>query len=89
MAKKISVQWGRLHNGTTRTMTREFPSAVKAAEFAEDILFMIDPDGPHTAASEKNMLVSKDKPRVSYWLRTRDQWVDVEYIVQSTKKEKP
>lgn len=87
--KKIRVIWGcRLavpavlpdHPGEEiRTMTRDFGTRAQAAEFAEDILFMIDPQGKHTASTETAWKLRADKPRVEWMSNTRDQWVIVSY----------
>ena len=82
---KISVVWGRrtpigVRTGLEQvhTMTREFGSAKKAAEFASDILYVRYGPEVSNAHTEKFYMVSRDRPRVEYMNNTKDEWVLVE-----------
>lgn len=63
-----------------RTMTREFGSAKAAAEFACDILFVLEGYGTVGMGSEKYYTVSRDKPRVQFDNASRTMWVEVTYL---------
>lgn len=81
----ITVTWGRrsaiAHDEEiVRTMTREFGSAKKAAEFACDVLFVLYGPDVSNARSEKFYTVARDRPLVEHMNNTRDEWVRVEYV---------
>lgn len=80
---KIRVVWGRNFAigespAGVRTMTMEFGSATKAADYACDILYMLGQDV--TAHSDKNYVVSKAKPVVEWKCPRLHQWLKIELI---------
>lgn len=83
---KILVTWGRRTAigpnlpEEVRSLQQEFGSAKKAAEFACDIIFMLEGSAVCNAWSDKFYIVSYDKPQVRFDNATHDQWVTVEYV---------
>lgn len=88
----IRVVWGnrtpigRYNDESVRTMTREFGSAKKAAEFACDILYTLNGPECANAHSEKYYTVSRDKPRVRFDNNDRLWWVEVTWSNYPSKK---
>ena len=83
---KILVTWARRMpigpegHEVVRSLQQEFGSAKKAAEFACDVIYMLEGPVSANAWSDKSYTVSRDKPRVQFDNATRDQWVTVEYL---------
>jgi hypothetical protein len=82
---KITVTWGRRAAigpdlfEEVRSMERSFGTARLAAEFAADIVFMIEGREHTNAWSDKFYMVGRDRPRVQYDNAARNEWVEVEY----------
>lgn len=81
----IRVVWGRRvaigpdGGDTVRTLIQKFGSAKKAAEFACDIIFVLEGPSVSNAWSDKFFVVGHDKPMVEHMNATRDEWVRVEW----------
>jgi hypothetical protein len=86
--KKIRVVWGCRtpigpdHAEEVRTMTREFSSAKQAAEFACDIIFVLDGPQSANANTDKFYIVGPSRPRVEFQNNVRTWWVEVTYLSQ-------
>lgn len=84
---KVVVTWGRrVSIGHTvpeevRSIRQEFSSAKKAAEFACDVIFMLEGQSGANAWSDKFYTVSRDKPYVRFDNAEHTHWVTVEYAV--------
>jgi hypothetical protein len=82
---KITVTWGRRvaigpdQFEEVRSMERSFGTAKLAAEFAADIVFMLEGREHTNAWSDKFYMVGRDKPRVRVENAARNEWVEVEY----------
>jgi hypothetical protein len=83
MQTRIRVTWGyrtpigALGDEEVRTLVREFASAKKAAEFACDIIFMLEGPAHANAHTDKFYLVNKGRPRVCFENNLRTDWVEV------------
>lgn len=84
--KKARVTWGRTPSvseeekgHTHRTLIRELnPKA--AAEFACDIIYVLAGPQGATAWSEKDYIVSEQRPRVEWRDELKQNYVEVTYL---------
>ena len=61
-------------------MVREFGSAKKAAEYAADLVYVLEGNAMSNAWSDKFYVVGKNRPRARFDNAERTQWVDVEWV---------
>jgi hypothetical protein len=66
-------------------MVQKFGSAKKAAEFACDIIFVLEGPSVSNAWSDKLYIVGRNKPMVEHMNAARDEWVRIEWVPQATR----
>lgn len=83
MALTANVVWGRIpsvaeqeQGHETRTMTRRL-TCKAAAEFAADIVFVLNGPAESNAWTEKDYIVSRERPRVEWRDSLKQYWVEV------------
>lgn len=85
-SRKARVVWGRVPSvseeadgHTHRTMTREM-NVRAAAEFACDIIYVLAGPQGATAWTEKDYVVSPERPRVEWRDSLKQNYVEVTYF---------